>query len=76
MMKKTFDAVGWMRKRRIEIDEEDQELSWSEKHKRTRELLEKDPLWHRLRGRLAKPTSISVGAVHENWEEYGEKKPD
>ncbi len=75
-MKKTFDAVAWMRKRRIEIDEEDQGLSWGEKHKRTRELLEKDPLWQRLRKRLVGPASISVGAVHENREGYGEKKRD
>jgi hypothetical protein len=75
-MKKTFDAVVWMRKRRMEIDEEDQGLSWVEKRKKTRELLEKDPLWQRLKSRLVEPTSVSVGAVRENQEEYGKKKPD
>ena len=75
-MKKTFDAVAWMRKRRMEIDEEDQGLSWVEKRKKTRELLERDPLWHRLKNRLVVPTSISVGVVHENQEEYGQKKSD
>ena len=33
-MKKTFDAVAWMRKRRMEIDKEDEGLSWVEKHKK------------------------------------------
>ncbi|MBM4330970.1 MAG: hypothetical protein FJ117_07040 [Deltaproteobacteria bacterium] len=75
-MKKTFDAVAWMRRRRVEIDEEDQGLSWVEKRKKTRELIERDPLWDRLKSRLVEPTSISVGAVHENQEEYGQKKHD
>ena len=44
-MKKTFDAVAWMRKRREEIDKEDQGLSWEEKHEKTRKFLEKDYLW-------------------------------
>ncbi len=69
-MKKNFNAVAWMRKRRMEIDEEDQGLSWVEKRKKTRELLEGDPLWRRLKSRLVIPASISVGAVHENQEEY------
>ena len=43
-MKKTFDAVAWMRKRREEIDKEDQGLSWEEKHEKTRKLLEKEML--------------------------------
>ncbi len=34
-MRKAFGAVAWMGKRRMEIDEEDQGLSWSEKHKKT-----------------------------------------
>ena len=75
-MKKTFDAVAWMRKRRAEIDEEDQGLSWAGKHKKTRELIEKDPLWHRLKSRSVELNSTLIGAVHENQEEYGQKKPD
>jgi len=75
-MKKSFDTVAWMRRRRTEIDEEDKGLSWIERHKKTRKLLERDPLWERLKSRLAEPTSILVGAVHENQEEYGQKKTD
>ncbi len=62
-MKKTFDAVAWMRKRRIEIDEEDKGLSWEEKREKTRRLLEKDPLWLRLKGRLIEPAKFSVKGI-------------
>jgi hypothetical protein len=44
------------RKRREEIDEEDQGLFWEEKHEKTRKLLEKDSLWQSLRERLLEPT--------------------
>ena len=62
-MKKTFDAVAWMRKRRIKIDQEDKGLSWEEKRGKTRRLLEKDPLWLRLKGRLIEPTKFSVKGI-------------
>ena len=60
-MKKTFDAVAWMRKRRTEIDEEDQRLSWEEKRKKTRKILERDPLWLKLKKRVVKGIAISAG---------------
>ncbi len=60
-MKKTFDAVVWMRKRRTEIDEEDQKLSWEEKRKKTRRILERDPLWLKLKNRVVETTAISAG---------------
>ena len=47
-MKKEFDAVAWMRNRRAEIDREDEGLTWQEKSRRTRELLQDDPVWQRL----------------------------
>ena len=62
-MKKTFDAVAWMRKQRMEIDEEDKGLSWEEKRAKTRKLLEKDPLWLRLKGRLMEPTTFSTKSI-------------
>ena len=71
-MKKTFDAVAWMRKRRIEIDEEDKELSWEEKREKTRRLLEKDPLWLRLKGRLIEPTKFSVKGIRADQTESPE----
>jgi len=52
-----------MRKRRIEIDEEDKGLSWEKKREKTRRLLEKDPLWVILKGRLIKPVKFSAKSV-------------
>lgn len=75
-MKKSFDAVGWMRKRRTEIDKEDQGLSWEEKLEKTRKLLENDRLWLRLKNRLVEPTSIPVGPTKEHKEKFSEKHPD
>jgi hypothetical protein len=51
-MKKSFDAVAWMRKRREEIDIEDKGLTWAEKRDKTRRLLENDSLYRRLCGRF------------------------
>jgi hypothetical protein len=54
-MSKSFDAVGWMRKRRAEIDKEDEGLTWEEKAQKTAQLLTDDPLWKRLKHRMAAP---------------------
>ena len=51
-MKKTFDAVAWMRARREKIEREDAGLTWEQRRAKTRKLLEGDPLWLRLRHRL------------------------
>ena len=75
-MKKSFDAVDWMRKRRTEIDKEDQKLSWEEKNEKTRKLLENDRLWLRLKNRLVEPTSISVGSTKRHKGKFNEKHPD
>jgi hypothetical protein len=64
-MKKTFNAVAWMRKRRTEIDEEDQRLSWEEKRKKTRRILEKDSLWLKLKSRVVETTAISAGILRK-----------
>ncbi|MBN2464264.1 hypothetical protein JXD38_01385 [candidate division WOR-3 bacterium] len=63
-MSKAFDAVAFMRRRREEIDREDEGLSWEERARKTRELLSKDPLWLRLKHRVAEavptePTAVS-----------------
>jgi len=75
-MKNSFDAVSWMRARRERIDEEDQKLSWEQKHEKTRRLLEKDPLWLRLRNRIVEPKGLPYAAVMESREKYGSKKDD
>lgn len=75
-MKTSFDAVAWMRARRAKIDEEDQDLSWAEKREKTRNLLEADPLWKRLRKRTVEPSSAPRMVVREPGADYGTKAPD
>jgi hypothetical protein len=48
-------AVEWMRARREAIDREDEGLAWEAKARRTLELLKNDPLWERLKHRIAEP---------------------
>jgi hypothetical protein len=55
-MKKTFDAVEWMRRRRAEIDREDEGLTWEERSRKTVALLKGNPRWERLK-RRAKPAN-------------------
>lgn len=74
-MKKTFESVAWMRNRRINIDEEEQGLSWEEKGQKTRQLLENDPLWLKLKSRIIEPIARAPLAVGETKEAYGLKKP-
>jgi len=74
MKNKTFDAVAWMRKRREKIDEEDQRLSWEQRHEKTRQLIENDPLWLRLKDRIVKPSGSLSFALQESREKYSHKK--
>lgn len=53
-MKKSFDAVAWMRERRVEIDRETEGLSWRERRRKIQESLRGDPLWERLKNVSAK----------------------
>lgn len=62
-MSKGFDAVAFMRRRREEIDREDEGLSWDERVRKTRELLSKDPLWLYLKDRLAEPAELEAMVV-------------
>ncbi len=60
-MNKTFDAVAWMRKRRAEIDQETDGLSWQERSRKIEEALKGDPLWERLKDeRVAPPLLPSL----------------
>jgi hypothetical protein len=61
-MSEGFHAVEWMRKKRAAVDEEDRGLTWPEKARRTGDLLEQDPLWQRLRGRVVQPAATSKKA--------------
>ena len=57
-MSKAFDTVGWMRKRRTQIDREDEGLSWEDKSRKTLKALENDPLWKKLSKRLVRPQDL------------------
>ena len=53
-----------MRKRRAEIDTDDEGLTWQEKARKTVDLLHDDPLWRRLKRRVvAPPTSPAPRAA-------------
>ena len=54
-MTEKFKAVEWMRQVRAQIDAEDEGLGWSDKHRKTLRILEKDPLWQKLKNRIAVP---------------------
>ncbi|MBM3332847.1 hypothetical protein FJY68_13535 [candidate division WOR-3 bacterium] len=63
-MSERFDAVAFMRRRREEIDREDEGLSWEERTRKTRESLRSDDLWSYLKDRVAEsvasePTVVS-----------------
>ena len=72
-MKKAFDAVAWMRKRRAEIDKEDEGLSWKEKDEKTRRLLKADPLWIKLKTQVVESADDSSGVAMESRETYRSK---
>lgn len=72
MKKKSFDCVAFMRKRREEIDHEDEGLSWAEKRKKTRRIIENDPLWQRLKDRVVPPFSHPPFVVREPETKYDE----
>ena len=64
-MSKDFDAVAVMRRRREEIDPEDDGLSSDERARKTRALLERDPLWLYLKDRLAEPVALEPTVVSD-----------
>ena len=60
-MKKTFDAVAWMRQRRTQIDEQDAALTWTQKRQRTHEEVLRDPLLARLCTQTVLPEKAGLG---------------
>jgi len=64
-MNEGFDAVAFMRRRREEIDREDEGLSWEERARKTRELLRNDPLWLYLKDRVAEPMMLEPTVVSD-----------
>jgi hypothetical protein len=62
MKNKAFDAVGFMRRRRSEIDQEDEGLTWEERREKTRKILQDDALLRRLRHRAMPEVGQSSAA--------------
>jgi len=65
LRKKPLTPLPACRARRIKIDEENKGLSWEEKPKKTRHLLETDLLWLKLKNRLVDPAVSPFMAVLE-----------
>lgn len=57
-MKKTFDAVQYMRDRRRQIDEEDDGLTWAEKRHKTHEIVMRDSLLSTLCAHVLPPEQL------------------
>lgn len=70
-MKKTFDAVQWMRQRRTEIDEEDRGLTWDEKRRKTHEIVMRDPVLASLCVQTKYPSERLAAQVRETGATYG-----
>ena len=51
-MSSDFHAVEFMRRRRAEIEKEDEGLTWEQRSEKTLRLLAGNPRWLRLRGRV------------------------
>ncbi|MCX6349978.1 MAG: hypothetical protein NTV79_10850 [Candidatus Aureabacteria bacterium] len=74
-MKKIFNAVDWMRSRRIQIDREDRGLSWEERYLKTLHLLEHDFFWRKIKDRAEKSVHPQTMAVAESPDNsYGKSK--
>ena len=58
-MKKTFDAVSWMRERRTQIDQEDRSLTWEQKRQKTHEQARQDPVLAQLCDEIVEPQARS-----------------
>ena len=65
-MKKKYDAVAWMRSRRVQIDREDRGLSWEERYHKTLRLLEDDLFWRKIKDRAEKSVHSQAMAVSES----------
>lgn len=75
-MKKTFDAVAFMRRRREELSREYEGLSWDEQECKIREALKDDPLYQRLKHRVVQPRTLRYAAVHERRDQDYDKPHD
>ena len=54
-----------MRKKRVEIDKEDQGLSWEEIHRKTRDIVLRNPILKELCSRVLTPDQLKPLGVRE-----------
>jgi hypothetical protein len=59
-MKKSFDAVAWMRARRERLDQDYAGLSCQEIGQKIQESIKDDPLWKRLQRHVLKKDQMTV----------------
>ncbi len=64
-MKKPFNAVRWMRKRRTEIDEEDRAITWEEKRRKTHDIVSHNPILKEFCSRVLTPDQLKPLGVRE-----------
>ncbi len=58
-MNSDFHAVEFMRRRRVEIEKEDEGLTWEQRGEETLRLLANNPRWLRLRGRVKQTRRVA-----------------
>jgi len=69
-VRKTFDAVAWMRRRRTQIDDEDGSLTWEQNRQWPYELARRDPVLAHLCDETSAPPGAVVGRFvksSKNW---------
>lgn len=52
-MNKSFDAVAWMRRQRVAMDQATKGLSWPDRRRKIEASLCGDPLWELFKNRLS-----------------------
>ena len=73
-MKKSFDAVAWMRERRRQIEEEDRGLTWAERSRKTRQIVLRDPVLGKLCRNVVRPEQLHPLNVRERAAGYGTRR--
>ena len=69
-MSKTFDAVQWMRQARARIDEEDRELTWEQKRRKTHETVMRDPILAQVAAETRIPGEKAAAMAREDSSPY------
>lgn len=75
-MVRKFNAVAWMRQRRIEIDQQTEGLTWRERQRHILASLENDPLWERIkeRAKILETSGPMISSAKETPPAYDSEK--